>query len=100
MEQLEKQRRADQELKKRVLKLEFCLQEARSQTRKIQRVMLISCFISKVGLLVMSSLLMLFLKYLFCIRTENAWIANLFRSLFEISISGLDSLCKLVHFLC
>lgn len=36
--QLEKQRRADQELKKRVLKLEFCLQEARSQTRKLQRV--------------------------------------------------------------
>lgn len=41
-QQLEKQRRADQELKKRVLKLEFCLQEARSQTRKLQRVMLIS----------------------------------------------------------
>ncbi|GLT38562.1 hypothetical protein SLA2020_128040 [Shorea laevis] len=36
--QLEKQRRADQELKKRVLKLEFCLQEARAQTRKLQRV--------------------------------------------------------------
>ncbi|KAI4342895.1 hypothetical protein MLD38_027460 [Melastoma candidum] len=35
--QLEKQRRADQELKKRVLKLEFCLQEARTQTRKLQR---------------------------------------------------------------
>ncbi|XP_020202579.1 nuclear envelope-associated protein 2 isoform X1 [Cajanus cajan] len=35
--QLEKQRRVDQELKKRVLKLEFCLQEARSQTRKLQR---------------------------------------------------------------
>ncbi|GKU91183.1 hypothetical protein SLEP1_g5088 [Rubroshorea leprosula] len=38
--QLEKQRRADQELKKRVLKLEFCLQEARAQTRKLQRVCL------------------------------------------------------------
>lgn len=36
--QLEKQRRADQELKKKVLKLEFCLQEARSQLRKVQRV--------------------------------------------------------------
>ncbi|XP_022937847.1 nuclear envelope-associated protein 2-like isoform X1 [Cucurbita moschata] len=36
--QLEKQRRADQELKKRVLKLEFCLQEARTQTRKLQRI--------------------------------------------------------------
>ncbi|KAJ4843574.1 hypothetical protein Tsubulata_045301 [Turnera subulata] len=35
--QLEKQRRADQELKKRVLKLEFCLHEARAQTRKLQR---------------------------------------------------------------
>ncbi|XP_022743192.1 nuclear envelope-associated protein 2-like [Durio zibethinus] len=35
--QLEKRRRADQELKKRVLKLEFCLQEARAQTRKLQR---------------------------------------------------------------
>ncbi|XP_062004520.1 nuclear envelope-associated protein 2-like isoform X2 [Rosa rugosa] len=35
--QLERQRRADQELKKRVLKLEFCLQEARAQTRKLQR---------------------------------------------------------------
>ncbi|XP_030551717.1 nuclear envelope-associated protein 2 isoform X1 [Rhodamnia argentea] len=35
--QLEKQRRVDQELKKRVLKLEFCLQESRSQTRKLQR---------------------------------------------------------------
>ncbi|CAI0382019.1 unnamed protein product, partial [Linum tenue] len=35
--QLEKQKRADQELKKRVLKLEFCLQEARSQTRKLLR---------------------------------------------------------------
>ncbi|CAK8572563.1 unnamed protein product [Lathyrus sativus] len=35
--QLEKQRRADQDLKKRVLKLDFCLQEARSQTRKLQR---------------------------------------------------------------
>ncbi|CAI0552025.1 unnamed protein product [Linum tenue] len=35
--QLEKQKRADQELKKRVLKLEFCLQEARSQTRKLIR---------------------------------------------------------------
>ncbi|XP_057963122.1 nuclear envelope-associated protein 2-like isoform X1 [Malania oleifera] len=37
VEQLEKHRRADQELKKRVLKLEFCLQEARAQTRKLQR---------------------------------------------------------------
>lgn len=36
--QLEKQRRADQELRKRVLKLEFCLQETRSQTRKLQRI--------------------------------------------------------------
>ncbi|KQK07678.1 nuclear envelope-associated protein 2 [Brachypodium distachyon] len=35
--QLEKQRRTDQELKKRVLKLEFCLQESRSQIRKLQR---------------------------------------------------------------
>ncbi|KAK6911707.1 hypothetical protein RJ641_023800 [Dillenia turbinata] len=35
--QLEKHRRADQELKKRVLKLEFCLQEARAHTRKLQR---------------------------------------------------------------
>ncbi|ONK63077.1 uncharacterized protein A4U43_C07F11170 [Asparagus officinalis] len=35
--QLEKHRRADQELKKKVLKLEFCLQEARSQIRKVQR---------------------------------------------------------------
>ncbi|XP_010551017.1 PREDICTED: coiled-coil domain-containing protein 102A isoform X2 [Tarenaya hassleriana] len=35
--QLEKQRRGGQELKKKVLKLEFCLQEARSQTRKLQR---------------------------------------------------------------
>lgn len=35
--QLEKHRRADQELKKRVLKLEFCLHEARAQTRKLQR---------------------------------------------------------------
>ncbi|KAM7474368.1 hypothetical protein LguiB_021611 [Lonicera macranthoides] len=35
--QLEKQRIADQELQKRVLKLEFCLQEARAQTRKLQR---------------------------------------------------------------
>ncbi|CAI9101379.1 OLC1v1038689C1 [Oldenlandia corymbosa var. corymbosa] len=35
--QLEKHRRTDQELKKRVLKLEFCLQEARAQTRKLQR---------------------------------------------------------------
>ncbi|XP_058072651.1 uncharacterized protein LOC131221409 [Magnolia sinica] len=35
---LEKHRRADQELKKRVLKLVFCLQEARSQTWKLQRV--------------------------------------------------------------
>ncbi|XAR52753.1 hypothetical protein NMG60_11020985 [Bertholletia excelsa] len=35
--QLEKHRRADQELKKRVLKLEFCLQEARARTRKLQR---------------------------------------------------------------
>ncbi|CAN1219303.1 Nuclear envelope-associated protein 2 [Linum perenne] len=35
--QLEKQRRADQELRKRVLKLEFCLQEARSQTRKLEQ---------------------------------------------------------------
>lgn len=36
--QIEKHRRADQELKKRIVKLEFCLQEARSQTRKLQRV--------------------------------------------------------------
>ncbi|KAL3814608.1 hypothetical protein ACJIZ3_015876 [Penstemon smallii] len=35
--QLEKHRRADQELKKKVLKLEFCLQESRAQTRKLQR---------------------------------------------------------------
>ncbi|XP_021772498.1 MAR-binding filament-like protein 1 isoform X2 [Chenopodium quinoa] len=35
--QMEKHRKADQELKKRVLKLEFCLQDARSQTRKLQR---------------------------------------------------------------
>ncbi|XP_058076706.1 nuclear envelope-associated protein 2-like isoform X2 [Magnolia sinica] len=37
--QLEKHRRSDQEIKKRVLKLEFCLQEARSQVRKLQRVL-------------------------------------------------------------
>lgn len=36
--QLVKHRRADQELKKKVLKLEFCLHEARAQTRKLQRV--------------------------------------------------------------
>ncbi|CAI9770198.1 unnamed protein product [Fraxinus pennsylvanica] len=36
--QLEKHRRVDQDLKKKVLKLEFCLQETRSQTRKLQRV--------------------------------------------------------------
>ncbi|PKA55145.1 hypothetical protein AXF42_Ash003782 [Apostasia shenzhenica] len=35
--QLEKHRRADQEVKKKVLKLEFCLQETRSQIRKLQR---------------------------------------------------------------
>ncbi|KAJ4775930.1 hypothetical protein LUZ62_060192 [Rhynchospora pubera] len=35
--QLEKQRRTDQELKKKILKLEFCLQESRSQIRKLQR---------------------------------------------------------------
>lgn len=35
--QLEKHHRVDQEMKKKVLKLEFCLQEARSQTRKLQR---------------------------------------------------------------
>ncbi|KAL8541964.1 hypothetical protein ACS0TY_002994 [Phlomoides rotata] len=35
--QLEKHRRADQDLKKRILKLEFYLQEARAQTRKLQR---------------------------------------------------------------
>ncbi|KAJ8572752.1 hypothetical protein K7X08_009263 [Anisodus acutangulus] len=35
--QLEKHRRADQELKKRIMKLEFCLQEARTQTRKLKR---------------------------------------------------------------
>lgn len=35
--QLEKQHRVDQDLKKKVLKLEFCLQDARSQTRKLQR---------------------------------------------------------------
>ncbi|KAL8114967.1 nuclear envelope-associated protein 2-like [Apium graveolens] len=35
--QLERHQRADQELKKRVLKLEFCLQEARAQTRKFQK---------------------------------------------------------------
>ncbi|KAK1386465.1 nuclear envelope-associated protein 2 [Heracleum sosnowskyi] len=38
LESQKKHQRADQELKKkRVLKLEFCLQEARSQTRKLQR---------------------------------------------------------------
>ncbi|GAB2277323.1 hypothetical protein Dimus_012031 [Dionaea muscipula] len=36
--QFEKHRRADQDLKKRVLKLEFSLQESRSQTRKLQRI--------------------------------------------------------------
>eukprot|EP00249_Psilotum_nudum_P009723 c22119_g1_i1 orf=189-899(-) len=36
--QLEKRRRADQELKKRVIKLECLLQEARSQTWKLQRI--------------------------------------------------------------
>ena len=41
--QLEKQRRTDQELKKRVLKLEFCLQESRSQIRKLQRVCTYTC---------------------------------------------------------
>ncbi|KAJ6795646.1 myosin-11-like [Iris pallida] len=35
--ELEKHRRADQELKKKVLKLEFCVQDLRSQIRKIQR---------------------------------------------------------------
>ncbi|XP_078443520.1 nuclear envelope-associated protein 2-like [Wolffia australiana] len=36
--QLERQRRADQELKKRVVKLEFCLHEMRVQTRRLQRI--------------------------------------------------------------
>lgn len=36
--QLDKQRRADQELKKKLLKLDFCLQESRSQIRKLHRV--------------------------------------------------------------
>lgn len=35
--ELEKQRSADQELRKRVLKLEFCLQEAKSQTKRLQK---------------------------------------------------------------
>ncbi|KAK7259028.1 hypothetical protein RIF29_24622 [Crotalaria pallida] len=35
--QLEKQQHTDQELKKRVLKLEYCLQEARAQARKLQK---------------------------------------------------------------
>ncbi|CAN8294694.1 unnamed protein product [Cochlearia groenlandica] len=37
MEQVENQRRIDQELKKKVLKLEFCLCETRIQTRKLQK---------------------------------------------------------------
>lgn len=36
--QLEKQLHTDQELKKRVLRLDFFMQEARSQTRKLKRV--------------------------------------------------------------
>lgn len=36
--QVEKHRVADQDLKKRVLKLEFWLQDARTQTRKLQRI--------------------------------------------------------------
>lgn len=36
--QMGKQRRADQELKKKIIKLEFWLQEARTQTRKLQRI--------------------------------------------------------------
>lgn len=40
--QLQKQRKADQELKRRVLKLEFCLQDARSQNQKLQRVHIFS----------------------------------------------------------
>ncbi|KAK4802058.1 hypothetical protein SAY86_000261 [Trapa natans] len=36
--QLEKQKQADRDLKKRVLKLEFCIQEARAQMRKLQRI--------------------------------------------------------------
>ncbi|WOL10229.1 cingulin-like protein 1 [Canna indica] len=35
--ELEKHRRTDQELKKRIIKLEFCLQEARTQMRKFQK---------------------------------------------------------------
>ncbi|GAB2211661.1 hypothetical protein Droror1_Dr00024987 [Drosera rotundifolia] len=35
--QIEKHQRADHELKRRVMKLEFCLQETRSQTRKLLR---------------------------------------------------------------
>ncbi|KAG6534709.1 nuclear envelope-associated protein 2-like [Zingiber officinale] len=35
--QLEQQRRNDQELKKRIMKLEFCLQEARTQMKKFQK---------------------------------------------------------------
>ncbi|GAB2246367.1 hypothetical protein Droror1_Dr00001860 [Drosera rotundifolia] len=35
--ELEKQRSADLELRKRVLKLEFCLQEAKSQTKRLQK---------------------------------------------------------------
>lgn len=42
--QLEKHKRADQDLKKRVLKLEFCLQEARAQTRKLHRVIVVLYF--------------------------------------------------------
>ncbi|VVA90394.1 unnamed protein product [Arabis nemorensis] len=37
-DQVENQRRIDQELKKKVLKLEFCLRETRIQTRKLQKI--------------------------------------------------------------
>ncbi|AEE28447.1 unnamed protein product [Arabidopsis thaliana] len=37
LDQVENQRRIDQELKKKVLKLEFCLRETRIQTRKLQK---------------------------------------------------------------
>ncbi|KAJ0237690.1 Nuclear envelope-associated protein 3 [Hirschfeldia incana] len=38
MEQVENQRRINQELKKKVLKLEFCLGETRIQTRKLHKI--------------------------------------------------------------
>ncbi|WVZ96160.1 hypothetical protein U9M48_041831 [Paspalum notatum var. saurae] len=89
--QLEKHRRTDQELKKRVLKLEFCLQESQSQMRKLKRM---GEKRDKALKELMDQVAMKQSNGPFCGSKENFWESQGFKFIASMSMLALVILAK------